>query len=172
MGGLTSFASTAMQILGAANSAVGAAKSFREARGDDSYDAARRQNEAVLQNAREQAELQKEQIRIGASQAETERRAALRRAVARQRAQFGASGTGSDGGSAKAVLLGLFDESEEERAQRQTLDTLKTAAAEQGVSQQQRLNTLQLTQLRERNRLGRIGKTLQGLRGIGDSLLS
>lgn len=119
-----------------------------------------------MQIAQEDAALQKEQMRLTSEQAETERRAALRRAVARQRAAFGASGTGASGGSAQAVLLGLFDESEEERSQREALDNLKSRAGDQGLVQQQRVNTLQLAQLRERDRL----KSASSFMGLLDKI--
>jgi hypothetical protein len=172
MGGFTSFATSAVQLLGAANSIVGFADSLRDVSGRDDYKAQQRQNDLMLQNARENAALQKEQIRLTAEQAETERRAALRRAVARQKAQFGASGVSMDGGSSQAVLLGLFDESEEERAEREALDNLRTVSINQNVAQQQRVNTLQLTQLRERNRLGAIGRSLESAQTIGNSIFS
>ena len=166
MGGLTSLAASAMQALSFANTLIGVADRHHNS-GQRDYDFAKAQSDLSLRNAREQAALQKEQLRLSAEQTETNRRAALRRAMARQRAQFGASGIGSGNGSAQAVLLGMFDESEEELQQRQALDSLKTAAINQGVGQQQRVNTLQLTQMKERDRLKNFGQTLQSARDIG-----
>jgi hypothetical protein len=78
----------------------------------------------------------------------------LKRAVARQRAAYGASGIeANSSGSAQAVLLGLFDESEEEKNQREKLDTLRLNAIDQDVDQRSRLNVLQRTQLAEKQRL-------------------
>lgn len=167
MGGLTSLAATAMQALSAANTLIGVVDNYRDQSGGQDYDFIKAQSELSLRNAREQAALQKEQLRLGAEQAETNRRAALRRAMAKQRAAYGASGLDSGSGSAQAVLLGMFDESDEELQQRNALDALKTAAIDQGVSQQQRINTLQLTQMKERDRLKNIGSTLQSARDIG-----
>ena len=167
MGGLTSLAASAMQALSAANALIGVVDGFKNDSGRRDYDLAKAQSNLALRNAQEQAGLQKEQLRLSAEQSETSRRAALRRAMARQRAQFGASGTGSGSGSAQAVLLGMFDESEEELAQRQALDSLKTAAINQGVSQQQRINTLQLTQMKERDRLKNFRSTLQSAHDLG-----
>jgi hypothetical protein len=166
MGGLTSLAASAMQALTAANALVGIVDRQQNS-GKRDYDNAKAQSDLALRNAGEQAALQKEQLRLSAEQSETNRRAALRRAMARQRAHFGASGTGSGGGSAQAVLLGMFDESEEELQQRTALDSLKTAAINQGYAQQQRINTLQLTQLKERDRLKNLGSTLQSARDLG-----
>lgn len=172
MGGLTSLASTAIQILGAANSVVGTLEDYQSRSGNRAYDQLKEQSDLALQNAAEQAALQKEQIRLTAEQAESERRSALRRAVARQRAQFGASGVGSSGGSSQAVLLGLFDESDEDRRQREALDSLKTNAVDQGYAQQSRINILQLTQLKERDRLKRVGSALGGLKDAGSIIFS
>lgn len=167
MGGLTSLASTAIQALNVANSVIGTIDNYQDRSGNRQYDQIKAQNAIALQNAAENAALQKEQIRLSSEQAETNRQAALRRAVARQRAQFGTSGTGSTGGSAQAVLLGMFDESEEELNQRNALDALKTASVDQNYSQAQRVNTLQLTQLRERDRLKNLSSTLNAAKDIG-----
>lgn len=160
MGGIASVATTAIQALNAVNTVVGAIDGYRENSGSRVYEQTKAMKDLELRQQKENAALQKEQIRLTAESTDAERRAALRRAVARQRAAYGSSGTGSSDGSAQAVLLGLFDESEEERAQRESLDALKTSAIDQGVSQQQRINTLQLTQLKERNRLKKVGSTI------------
>jgi len=106
----------------------------------------------VAQNAAAQGDIRAAQ----SAQDEERRRAALRRAVARQRASFGASGlaTGS-GGSSEAVLLGLTEETEEELARRNQLDNLRNRSADLGLAQQQSVNILQATQLAERQNLGR-----------------
>lgn len=110
------------------------------------------QKQLAQQNA-----LEREQIAEQARTDEENRRSALRRAVARQRAQFGSSGLGNVGnGSQEAVLLGLFDETEEELAQRERLDNLRNRALDLGASQQRSLNILQLEQLRQQQNLGRL----------------
>lgn len=107
-----------------------------------------------LRRAEEDAAQERERIAAAAANAESTRRAALKRAVARQRAAFGASGIDANSsGSAQAVLFGLFDESDEERAQREKLDTLRLGAIDQNLEQRRRLNILQRTQLAERQRL-------------------
>lgn len=114
------------------------------------------QSQALQQkNMAEQNALEKEKISAQAVQAEEDRRAALKRAVARQRASFGAQGV-SSGGSAQAVLLGLFDESEDELQSRERMDALRLSALDQGLSQNQSLNLLQAQQLRERQKLERL----------------
>ncbi len=167
MGGFTTLASTAIQALGAVDALLGVVDNYQERSGDRQYDQLKAQSDLSLRNAQEQAALQREQIRLSAEQTETNRRAALRRAMARQRALYGASGTGSGGGSAQAVLLGMFDESEEELQQRMALDALKTASVDQNLAQQQRINTLQLTQLRERDKIKNLRGTLSSAKDLG-----
>ncbi|PZO88359.1 MAG: transporter [Micavibrio aeruginosavorus] len=171
MGGLTTLASTAIQALGAANAVIGTINGYEDRSGQRAYQQARQQAEASMRNAAEQTALQKEQIRLTAQAAETERRSALRRAMARQRAQYGASGVNAaDSGSAQAVLLGLFNESEQERTQREALDALRANAADQSYANNVRINTLQLTQMRERDKLRNIGATLDAAKTAGTVL--
>lgn len=101
----------------------------------------------------QQTALEKEQIALETKQAEEDRVSALRRAVASQRATYGSSGVGSTGGSSEAVLLGLFEESEADRAQRAASDALKVKALDQEVAQYNSLNLLQATQLAEKQAL-------------------
>lgn len=108
------------------------------------------QKSMAAQNA-----LEKEKISAQAMQAEESRKAALKRAVARQMASFGAQGVAS-GGSAQAVLLGLFDESEGELQNRERMDSFRLSALDQGIAQNQSLNLLQAQQLRERQKLERL----------------
>ena len=88
-----------------------------------------------------------------AAQMETARKDALRRAVSRQRANFGAQGTGSTGGSADAVLLGLFSESEEERAERERLDHLRGQADKIQDNNSYYMNLLSKTQDAEKKKI-------------------
>jgi hypothetical protein len=120
--------------------------------------------------AEQNAALERERMTADAAAAENSRLTTLRRAVARQRANFGAQGTGSDGGSAGAVLLGLFDESEDELAQRERMDDIRRRALDLGAAQRGALNTLQYSQLQERQKLGRLSETVDragGFAGTG-----
>ncbi len=154
MGGLSSALAPIIQV----GSALGSVANFAQPFYQDSVDAKQQEqkNKLLLQQAQQSAALQKEQNRLASLQADTDRRAALKRAIAKQRANFGAQGIGSAGGSSEAVLLGLFDESEEERVQREQMDNLKTAALDQDVSRQKQLNLLQQAQLKEQQRINRI----------------
>ncbi len=103
--------------------------------------------------ATQDAAQDKAKINLDAVNSEKERKDALRRAVARQRASFGAQGIGSRGGSSQAVLLGLFEESDDEKSKREGLDALRFNALDQDLSQKSSINVLQRTQLEERNKL-------------------
>lgn len=115
------------------------------------------QDEA-LRAQEENAALSRAKIGLDAQSAERERKAALRRAVARQKTAFAAQGLGADisDGSSQAVLLGLFDESDEEKSSRDRLDNLRLSALDQDIEQQKRVNVLQRQQLLERQNLERI----------------
>lgn len=167
MGGFTSLASEAFNIFNAAGNIIGAYDNLKGSQDSTYYRELQRQQTEQLRQMAENSALEKEKIRLTAEQAETERRAALRRAIAKQRAKYGASGIESSGGSSQALLLGLYDESEEERQQREALDTLKNQAIDQNLDQQQRINTLQLTQLKERSRYSNRGSIFTALGGLG-----
>jgi len=153
----------AVPAVQAAQNIAGLANTIRD-RDDD--DLKRQQNQA-LDELRAKQKLQEQQlaanvaaerekIAVQAANEEQNRRSALRRAVARQRASFGASGIGNaSGGSSQAVLLGLFEESEADKTARTRLDNLRNAALDQELSQNRSLNVLQRTQLQERQRLQR-----------------
>ena len=111
----------------------------------------RLQQQTALQNAIAQQNIDAEQ----STQAESERREALRRAVARQRASFGSQGVGSSGGSADAVLLGLFEESDDEREKRGRLDALRSQATQTGLSGKYATNLLKATDAADKQNLKR-----------------
>ncbi len=120
------------------------------------------QERQALENrqATQKAALDKKEISIKAEKAEKERRAALKRAVARKRVRFGSHGVSVGDGSSEAVLLGLFDESEDVRIQREKLDKIRLQSIEQNVNNTRRVNTLERTQLREKEKLKRTSETL------------
>lgn len=153
---LTSLAGT----LGTASQVVGTAQALTgngPARRQDDLALAQLQERQQLQEQQleQDAQLDRAQLELDAQTAEENRRGALRRAVARQRAQFASSGVTSSGGSSEAVLLGLFEESEDERAQRDRLDSLRNAAIDSSLSSRSGINVLQRTQLEQRQNLQR-----------------
>ena len=112
------------------------------------------QDEKLL-DLQEQSALAAEKSVTDSAAAEQTRLSALRRAVARQRAAYGVSGLSSTGGSAEAVLLGLFEESDDERETRARLDDIRNRTLEQNLDAQKRLNVLQVSQLKQKQRLER-----------------
>lgn len=116
------------------------------------------QQSQALQHQQDQAQaaLERENIAERARIDESNRLAALRRAVARQKALYGSSGISSAGGSAQAVLLGLFDETQEELDGRERLDSLRNRAIDMSLDNQNSINVLQRTQLQERQKIGRL----------------
>lgn len=119
------------------------------------------QQNLQTQQLESQAALERERITAAAKVDEDNRRAALKRAVSRQRASFGASGVGNAAtGSSQAVLLGLFDETEEELTNRETLDNLRSRALDLSLNNRNSINVLQRTQLQERQKLSRIAGSL------------
>lgn len=120
----------------------------------------------------DKANLQRQQLAETARAAETERRLSLKRAVARQRAEFGGRGVTSGDGSSEAVLLGLFDESEDEKNARERLDKIKLQGINQDLNNLTRKNTLIYTQQKQKNDLNSIGDSLSSFNTITGSLQS
>lgn len=122
------------------------------------------------QHRAQDAELQRQRIALDAKEAAEERKKALKRAVARQRANFGSQGVGSSIGSSQAVLLGLFDETDAERAHRESLDNLRLTAIDQDLAQNKSLNVLQRTQLSERRKLDSAFDRFDRIKNIGGAI--
>jgi hypothetical protein len=116
------------------------------------------QQKVEAQNAAAQADLQRRQIAASAQEQQDQAQAALMRAVAKQRASFGAQGISPGEGSAQAVLLGLYDQSEEQQADQQRLDNLRYAAIDQNLSNRYNVDVLQRTQLRQKQKLQKIAE--------------
>lgn len=151
------FFGEAAPYMRAATNIAGTVQSFSEQEQAQDRELAelRQKQKANMQDLRERAALSRAEIAADAEAAERERRDALKRAVARQRAQFGAQGISPRGGSSEAVLLGLFDESEEQRKEREKGDKIRLGAVNQDIKSRKRLNVIQRTQLKERQKLER-----------------
>jgi len=108
--------------------------------------------------SKEQAALEKTVLRNSVAADEKNRKAALRRAVASQKAKFGSQGVSSSGGSSEAVLLGIIEDSEDDQQESDNVSSLKLAAIDQDLNQEKALNVLQRTQLEERNNLSLFSK--------------
>jgi hypothetical protein len=109
-----------------------------------------------LRDLQEQTALSRAKIAADAAKDEQDRLSSLRRAVARQRASAGVSGISSGDASSQAILLGLYNESDEERAQRERQDAIRNTVLDQGLASQQRANILESAQLRDKQKLSRI----------------
>lgn len=172
MGAITPVLSTLATAAKVVTTTRSAVQSLRDAgKGWGDSDAAeekalRAQQDLAMRQLRDQQRLseaqaeaeaaqEREKLAADAAAAEETRRAALRRVVASQRAKFGAQGLAPEGGSADAVLLGLFEESDAERARRAELDTLRTAAIDSDLAGQRSVNLLQSAQLAQRQSLER-----------------
>lgn len=150
-------------VISTIGSLVSGASNFYEASQEDGnleaeQDLALQQLQAEqaleMQQLEQDAALKQEQIDAAAAQAEDARKKALKRAVASQRASFGSQGLGDgSSNSSEAVLLGLFEESEDERRVREENDALKAKALDQNLEDQKSLNLLQTTQLQQRQSL-------------------
>ena len=90
-----------------------------------------------------------QQIQLDAANNEAARQSALRRAVARQRATFGARGITTDSGSTEAVLLGLYKDSDADRIQSEKLDRIRQNALADDLTTKRQRNLLERTQLAE-----------------------
>lgn len=100
----------------------------------------------------------RDKIALDAADAERRRLVALKRAVAKRNARFGATGIGGDAGSREAILLGLYNESDAEKQQREDLDKLRYAAIDNDLSSLNSRNILEQTQLAERQKLTRLAQ--------------
>ena len=161
MGGISSafqYIPIVKEGLGIVSSALSGNSSYRAQEESQKQALRQLQQAQALQQKQSQAEaeLARENIAVQSRASEEARLSALRRAVARQKAQFGSSGVGSSGGSARAVLLGLFDETEEELAEREKLDNLRNRALDLSLTSQNSMNVLQRTQLQERQKIDRL----------------
>ncbi|HBH27147.1 MAG TPA: hypothetical protein DDX54_07115 [Rhodospirillaceae bacterium] len=108
--------------------------------------------------ALEDAALTRARIAQARAKAEADRRDALRRAMARQRARFGAGGLDSAAadGSAEAVLLGLVREEARDAANDDADTALRLQALDTALAQRSSLNLLQAAQLAKRQDIKRL----------------
>ncbi|MBU0801055.1 MAG: hypothetical protein KKA05_08625 [Alphaproteobacteria bacterium] len=175
MQGLGSLVTTALPILNMGSQAVKEIRNFGRDPAEEARENAQRQaahNLAAQQNlalaqlkaqqqmdeqqAAQDANLARQDIAAEAADADAARRAALKRAVARQKVSMASQGiSAADDGSSEAILLGMFQETENDRVTRTRLDGLREQAIGQNLAQKQALNILQRSQLAERQRLER-----------------
>lgn len=163
--GIAKTAATVASVLGATTNII---RTQNDRGNEQALNQLRDQQRLQERQATQAAALDRQEIAIKAEEVESKRRAALKRAVARQRAQFGGAGVSSSGGSSEAVLLGLFDESDEERATRERLDGIRLASIDDNLANRKSINTLQRTQLEQRQKLNALGKTRNAAQDLVD----
>lgn len=165
MAGFTSFASTAMQVLSVANTVAKGIDSYRDNSGAREYDALRRQGAARVQALQNEAELRKLRLDQDTASEQEKRRRAVLAAIARQKAAFGASGIGSGGGSAQAYLLGLVDADNALSEEQNSAAAIQKKILDLPWQNQKRINTLALTEAREKNRIRSATSLYDAVRG-------
>ncbi|PZQ48714.1 MAG: hypothetical protein DI551_01120 [Micavibrio aeruginosavorus] len=166
MGGLTSIASTAVQALSLANSVVQGVDRYQDKSGQRAYEEAKQTSALQLKTLQQQNALEKEQNRIAQEAAEQDRLSKLRKVMAEQKARFGANGVSSSDGSSRAVLYGLLSESDEDQDSINQSYAIRNSILDQNYNSQKALNTLQLTQLKERSSLKKATALYNGLTDI------
>ena len=113
------------------------------------------QQAAALKAQTASVALQQQQLSAQAKAASDAQTLTLQRAVARQRAAFGADGVSSGDGSGQAVLLGLYDDAATQAGDDDAVTNLKAAALDRGLADSQASNVLELTQLQQKQNLAR-----------------
>lgn len=150
--------STLTTALGAAQTIASTINTVQSLSGNDSS------NELAIQQLQERQSLEEAQgaqdaalaaeaLKLEAQQEATARQNALKKAVAAQRASYGASGISSNSGSAEAVLLGLYEETARDQADSNEQTGFDLKAIELQLSQEKAINVLQASQLKERQNL-------------------
>lgn len=161
MGTLTSTLSTLTQTLGAVSTLASTVDTLT---GGQRRDTKAQQTLALSQLQQSQAnstreaalnaQAEREKIALQSTQAEEQRKDALRRAIAKRNASVGASGV-SRTGSNEAVLLGLINDVDDDRQNANALDQLRFNTIDNGLTNLQSSNVLTRTQLAERQSLDR-----------------
>lgn len=158
MGSLVSALGPVLQVGSALGTVASVVQPFIKNAQSQSH--AKASGEQEIQALAQNVSLQKEQNRLASLQAEDTRRLALKRAMSRQKALFGARGTGDLSGSSEAVLLGQFQELDAERIARERSDALRDKALDQSLSQRRQSNLLEQEQQRQKNLLSSLSDLL------------
>ncbi|HRK98529.1 MAG TPA: hypothetical protein PLE43_08655 [Alphaproteobacteria bacterium] len=103
-----------------------------------------------LKQYQQNIDLQKKQNLLDLKNAETDRRAKLKRILSAQRAEYGGSGIGVNAGSSEAVLQGLVEDSDIQRQNNDSSTSFSNQALDQKLAQQKQLNLLQKQQLKQK----------------------
>ncbi|MCC7168126.1 MAG: hypothetical protein IT565_11215 [Rhodospirillales bacterium] len=138
---------------------------------------AQRQQQAAAnqQLAAQQAEAQArvQQLQQAQEIDSQRRQRMLKEQLAAQRARFGASGIDpGGGGSARAILLGMVDDAEEEDQQARKMSGMRVDSINQGLEFARQRNLLADSQAQARNNLGLLQSGLGLATKIGNRLLA
>jgi hypothetical protein len=124
-------------------------------------DAAQQSNAQA--EAKAEARAQAEQLRQTQDIAARQRRDQLRRALATQRARFGAQGIAAGGGSAEAAIGGLEAEAAREEADAQSLGALRLGRLNDELDWQRRRNLLDASSSRYRTAFSLVQRSLRSV---------
>lgn len=155
MGGFTSFIPVAMQALSVAGTIAKGVDNYRDDSGQRAYEAAKAESNARLQALEQRTSLEKSQNDLELKADEDKRQRILRQAIAKQRSIFAANGIGSGSGSSQAYLLGLAGETDFLNQSDKSLNTMRNTILEQNLASQKRINTLLLSQNKNKSGLKR-----------------
>ncbi len=125
------------------------------------------QQSAAQQQAKAEAKAQASQIQEGEAIASRERSEQLRRALATQRARFGAQGLAAGGGSVDATLSGLQAEADREEADAQTVTNSRLDRLSQQLGWQQRRSLLDASASQYRSSLSLVQRSLRSYSLLG-----
>lgn len=120
------------------------------------------QQNAAQAQAKAEAQAQTQQIQQTQAIQSRERQEQLRRALATQRARFGAQGIGGDG-SAAAALGGLAAEAAREDQDASTLSATRIDRINDGLAWQQRRSLLDASQSRYRTAFSLMQRSLRSV---------
>lgn len=150
MGALSSVITPVLQIGSALGTVAGIVQPYQ------AVSQKNREADLKLQQLQQSVAQQKKQNLLTLEQNDAERRAKLRSLLSQQRASFGGRGLDTTSGSSEAVIQGMLDDSDQERAASESKVLAANKELDQQVSQQKRLNLLQKEQLRQKTILSSI----------------
>lgn len=125
-------------------------RDYNDIKGDNEY--ALQSYKEVERDNLEKAKLDQTRMAADSAEESRKRQQALKRAVASQQARFGAQGIDTTNGSGEAVLLGLYQESDEEKSYRDRLQKIREDSLKQDIESRSRRNLLSLQNTYRKNR--------------------
>lgn len=127
------------------------------------------QQKSAEQQAKAEARAQTQQIEQTQAIASRQRQDQLRRALATQRARFGAQGVAAGSGSAEAALGGLEAEATREDAESRSLGELRIDRLNDQLDWQRRRNLLEASSSGSRSAFSLVQRGLRSVSLLGDA---